>query len=163
MAKNSLPAVKCRSEPSTSSDLVGFRKYTFASLKIFQAYACNVEGMPPELASPVMCMAVKCIYAKREVCTLYLRPNRWAVVCRDWEAASNIVADKHVRTKNLYQSLSNCEWIFCPANDLSNRWKDSNINSKFYFCMSIDIPLISVLMSIYMENLLNITHSLNAS
>ena len=39
----------------------------------------------------------------------------------------------------------------------------SNINSKFYFCMSIDIPLISVLMSIYMENLLKIRHDLNAS
>ena len=39
----------------------------------------------------------------------------------------------------------------------------SNINSNFYFCMSIDIPLISILMSIYMENLLKITHNLNAS
>ena len=39
----------------------------------------------------------------------------------------------------------------------------SNINSKFYFCMSIDIPLISVLLSIYMANLLQITHTLNVS
>ena len=39
----------------------------------------------------------------------------------------------------------------------------SNINSKFYFCMSIDIPLISILMSIYMGILLKITHNLNAS
>ena len=41
--------------------------------------------------------------------------------------------------------------------------EDSNINSNFYFCMSIDIPLISVLMSIYMEILLKIKHNLNAS
>ena len=36
---------------------------------------------------------------------------------------------------------------------------NSNINSKFYFCMSIDISLISILLSIYMANLLKITHN----
>ena len=40
---------------------------------------------------------------------------------------------------------------------------NSNINSNFYFCMSIDTPLISILMSIYMAYLLKITHNLNAS
>ena len=49
-----------------------------------------------------------------------------------------------------------------PYNESNDR-QHSNINSKFYFCMSIDIPLISILMSIYMENLLKITHNLNAS
>ena len=51
----------------------------------------------------------------------------------------------------------------CIANNSIDAKLYSNINSKFYFCMSIDIPLISILMSIYMENLLKITHNLNAS